>query len=333
MNQTRIYVSCAQSREIQVFSLDTETGTLALFQQQAVPGSPQPIGLGAGQRVLYAGLRPEGLVAALSIDPQDGRLSLQGVGAIEGMPTYLATDRARQVLFSASYGGNCLCVCPLDAQGVPGPISQCEYDIPHAHAALTDKANRWVLVSALGEDAIRTYQLENGKLSLHHSVATRPGSGPRHLVLSRDERHIWCINELDGTVDLFAFDATTGNLTQQQSVSMLPPVFSGKPWAAELRVTANERFLYATDRSASNIAAFAIETDSGRLSLIGHVPTEEQPRGMAIDPSGQWLAVVGQQSNHLSLYAIEPGTGRLEIRQRIAAGLEPIMVEIVSLPV
>lgn len=331
MSQTIVYVSCAQSREVLVFNLDDNVGQLALQQQLAVPGGATPLGLGAGQRVLYTGLRPDNQLYALGINPRNGQLDMLGHSPIEGGPTYVSTDHNNRVAFSASYGGNCLCVSPLDAQGVPGPISQCERGVTRAHAALVDVSNRWVFVPALGDDAIRIYRLEGAQLRLHTVMACRAGCGPRHPVLSADNTRLWCLNECDGTVDLFDFDAQTGRLGWQQTISLLPAGFAGKPWSSELRVTADNRFLYATDRTASVITAFALQPD-GRMALIGHFPTEEQPRGMAVSPDGCWLVAAGQQSHQLSLYAIDQQTGKLALRQRVAAGQEPIMVEIIALP-
>ena len=78
------------------------------------------------------------------------------------------------------------------------------------------------------------------------------------------------------------------------------------------------------------IAAFAIEA-GGRLRLIGHYPTETQPRGMDIDPSGKWLVAVGQLSDSLSVHALDPQTGRLTLQGRHATGQNPICVEILAL--
>lgn len=331
MSQTVIYVSCAQSQEILVYHLDAADGGVRITQSLSLPGAAQPLGVSPDRRVLYTGLRPDNTLVALGIDPRDGQLSVLGSSQVEGGPTYVSTDRTGRMVFSASWGGNTLCMCPLDERGVPGPMIQCENGIEHAHAALADAGNRWLLVPALGEDVIRIYQIGE-RLTPHRTVAARKGSGPRHPVFSPDGRHVWCLNELDGTIDVFDFDGDAGALAMRQSVNMLPPGFGGKPWAAELRATPDGRFLYATDRTASEIAAFAVESGSGRLELVGHFPTETQPRGMAIDPSGRWLAATGQLSGHLTLYAIDPQTGRLEARQRVEAGQDPIMVEIIGLP-
>ena len=112
---------------------------------------------------------------------------------------------------------------------------------------------------------------------------------------------------------------------------MLPPGFTGKPWAAELRATPDGRFLYATERRSSTLAIFSVDVSSGQLLLVGHTPTEEQPRGMDVDPSGRWLIAAGQLSSHLTVYSIDPDTGRPAVRHRHETGLDPICIEVVAL--
>ena len=333
MTQTLVYVSCAQSREIDVFSLAGERGEVSLRQRVATAGAPGPLRVCPRRRVLYAGTRADDALAAFAIDPANGQLAALGSAPTPGGATYVSCDRERRVAFCASYGANLLAVFPLDAQGAPLAASQVESELPRAHAALIDASNRWLLVPSLGSDTIRAYRLgDDGHLTPGAIATVRAGSGPRHLVFSPDNRHVHCLNELDGSIDVFDFDALAGTLACKQSINMLPAGFSGKPWAAELRATPDGRFLYATDRTASAIAAFAVDPASGRLTLIDHTPTETQPRGMGIDPAGRWLVAAGQLSSRLTVYAIDPASGRLRAVHSHATGTDPICVDIVALP-
>ena len=336
MKKTRVYVSCAQSCEIQVFTLDVESGELCLLQSLPVAGAPLPLARSPDGRTLYAGLRNENAVQAFRID-SDGKISALGRLAAQGAPAYVACDKTQKWLFSASYASNHVDVFALDAEGVPTALVQTELDLPHAHAALTDATNRWLIVPMLGADAIRVYRLTDvtderlpALLSSENAAVqqVRKGSGPRHAVFSNDNRHLYCLNELDGTIDHFAFDEKTGELHVKAWVSMLPPGFTGKPWAAELRLSATNRFLYATERCSSTIAAFAIDEASGALARIDHYPTQSQPRGMALD--GHWLVAAGQTSNALSIYAIDAKTGGLTQKHTYPCGKDPICVEMLA---
>ena len=335
MTQTVVYVSCAESREIQVFSLTADSGELRLRQSLATDGAPQPLKLSPDRRVLYAGTGFPNALLALAIAAGNGELSILGSAEAPEKPTYVSCDQTMRMAFSASYGGNTLSVFPLDAQGAPLPVSQHETDLPHAHSALADAGGRWLLVPILAADAIRVYRLNDDASITPNApamVKTRSGSGPRHFVFSPDEARVYCLNELDCTIDCFDFDAASGTLTIRQSISILPPGFAGKPWAAELRATPDGRFLYASERTASVIAAFATDPKTGAMTPIDYYPTETQPRGMGIAPSGRWLVAAGQLSNQISVYALDPSTGRLAARQRYATGRDPICVEIADLP-
>ena len=333
MLQTFVYVSCSQSREIQVFSLDVATGELALEQSCPMPASVQPLRISPDKKILFAGMRDPHAVASLAVDAQTGKLTLLGQQQVAGPATFVASDQNQHMLFCASWGGNNLSCCPLDAQGVPQPVSQTEHDLPRAHAALTDASNRWLLVPTLGGDAIRVYALlTDGRIVPNDPplVQCRPGSGPRHLVFSNDNRCVYCLNELDGSIDRFEFDVNSGKLSLCQSASMLPTGSTAKPWAAELRATPDGRFLYATDRTLSIITAFALDPANGQMTLIDHFPTETQPRGMGIDASGHWLIAAGQLSGQLMVYAIDAGSGRLNPQHRYPTGQDPICVEIAA---
>jgi len=333
MTQTFIYVSCAGSRRIDVFALDADSGAVTPRQRVPVAGSPLPLYASRDNSRLYVGTCAENALLAYSIAPGNGELTLSGGTPSPGGPTYVSCDAMRRTAFVASYHGNLLATFPLDGDGVPAglglDLGQVEAELPRAHAALTDRSNRWLLVPLLGVDEIRIFALtDDGRVAPHSVALARPGCGPRHLVISRDNRHVHCLNELDGSVDRYAFDAEQGELQREHSASMLPAAFSGAPWAAELRASPDDRLLFATDRRSSTLAV--LSTD-GELALRGSHPTETQPRGMAIDPSGRWLVVAGQLSGHLTVYEVDRQTGGLQARQRQATGDDPICVEIVSL--
>src|SRR4029450_12056877 len=117
-----------------------------------------------------------------------------------------------------------------------------------------------------------------------------------------------------GTVTTLALDPSTGLLIERDSVSVLPPetkLVPGVPrgavgtpganqaprntdndiWASDLHLTPNGRFLYAAGRTSGPRAAFRVDTASGKLTYLGSTPTEKQPRGFNIDPTGRFVVV------------------------------------------
>jgi 6-phosphogluconolactonase len=174
------------------------------------------------------------------------------------------------------------------------------------------------------------WNAETGRMKALTSWTARSGAGPRHFRFDSAGRHVYLLNELDGTVDVLAWQASTGSLEHLQTVSILPPGFAGKPWAADLHLTPCGRYLYASERTSSTLAHLAVDADTGRLSVQAHTQVETQPRGFAIDPSGRYLLVVGQLSHHLSCFAIDTETGQLRLQQRIPVGQGPNWVEVLA---
>jgi 6-phosphogluconolactonase len=246
---------------------------------------------------------------------------------------YIATDRSGRCLLAASYGGDKLSVSPIDDEGVAGAPTQVLPTGRHAHAVRPDPSNRWVYVTNLGADAIMRLALDaaGARAVPEATFAMRAGAGPRHFVFDPGGRFVYLLNELDARVDVLAFDAQRGTLSLRQTVATLPASFEGRPWAADLHLTPDGRFLVTSERTSSTLATFAVDAVSGSLTPLGHTSTEKQPRGFAIDPSGRWLVAVGQLSHAATLYALDAHSGALTPQQRCTLGQNPNWVEIVDL--
>jgi len=157
-------------------------------------------------------------------------------------------------------------------------------------------------------------------------------AGPRHFVFHANGKLVYVLGELDASVYVFDYDAATGQLKERQAVSALPPGFQGKPWAADLHITPDGKFLYGSERTSSTLAGFKVDPANGTLSSVGSVPTEKQPRGFSIDPSGRYLLVVGQLSHGMSSYRIDAESGKLTKLKEYPMGKNPNWIEIVDLP-
>jgi 6-phosphogluconolactonase len=334
---TFVYVSNADSKDISVLLLDADKGDLALVQTLPVGGQVMPMAVSPDRKFLYAALRSQPYtVASFSIDPRDGRLSPIGTAPLPDSMAFVGVDRIGRTLFAASYGGHKLSVGPIGRDGVAGAAAQVVPTGQNAHAVLVDPSNRYVFVTNLGVDAVMQMRFDaaTGQVAANAppTLGTRAKAGPRHLVFHPNGRFVYLLNELDASVDVLSFDAQKGTLSAVQSLTTLPAGFTGKPWAADLHLTPDGRFLYTSERTTSTLAGFAVDAATGQLKLLGHTPTEKQPRGFNIDPSGRFLVAVGQLSHAVTLYAIERDSGALKALKSYSLGQNPNWVEIVSLP-
>lgn len=335
---TYVYVSNADSGDISVFrmnDMNDEDGGLVAVQTVLVGGTIMPMTLSPDRRRLYAALRSQPYcVVSFALDPLDGRLTELGRAPLAGSMAYLATDAAGRYLLGASYGGNLLAVNRIGSDGVAGDVQQIVGTGPHAHAVRTSADNRFAFAAVLGANQLLRldFDASAGRLAEDATPAwTLPaGSGPRHFVFSAGERFVYLLDELDGMLHALAFDRTHGTLEPVQSVSTLPPDFQGEqPWGADLHLTPDGRFLYASERTSSTLAAFRVDAATGKLARIGTYGTQKQPRGFRIDPTGRFLFAVGQLSPLMSVYRIDAETGALRECGQYPVGKGANWVEVV----
>ena len=335
-----IYVSNADSNEIYVMSLDDRTGAVDLVQKVSVPGAVMPLAISPNRRFLYASLRSAPFsVSTLAIDQAAGRLSLLSTVPLPDNMAYLSTDKTGRFLFGASYMGDKISINPINRQGlVQAEPVQVTATSPHPHSIIADPSNRYLFAPSLGGDSILQFKFDpvTGRATPNAPpfVGARKGAGPRHIVFHPNGRFVYSTNELDATVNAHGFDAVTGTLTLVGTASALPADFRGNaPFsAADLHITPDGRFLYASERASNSLVAFAIDPQTGALASIGSYPTETQPRGFNIDPRGRHLLAVGQTSHSMTSYAIHPEAGTLAPQHRFSMGKNPNWVEIIDIP-
>jgi len=346
---TYVYVSSAEDGDIAAYGMqdDGALKSLARVQVAKVVG---PMAVSPSRRLLYAASRTKPYTAHVySIDPGSGALkALSSAPLAETFP-YISLDRNGRFLFGASYGANLVSV---NAVGGDGRVFKEPLQVipvgRNAHSILVDASNRFVYVPTLGTDQIFQFVFDekSGRLASNTPAVLqmKAGTGPRHFIFSPDGKFVYLLSELLATVHTLSLDAKTGLLAEVSSASALPPdskLQPGSPrphprntdndiWAADIHMTSNGKFLYASERTTSTLAAFGVDAGSGKLTYLSSVPTEKQPRGFAIDPKGRYLVASGEKSETISVYAIDQASGALKLLQNYPTGKGANWVEIVS---
>jgi 6-phosphogluconolactonase len=319
-----------------IHQLDLDLATGALRPKAATSGIANPsfLALHPNRQFLYAvsevseyeGAKT-GAVAAFAVDPRTGGLTLLNRQASGGDGAcYLSIASSGRHLLVANYGGGTAAVLPIGPDGRLGPAvsvvrhqgsgpDQSRQEGPHAHSIDLDLAGRIALVADLGLDKVMLYGFgANGTLTPNPTpfATLPPGSGPRHLAFGKSGAFAYVINELSSTVATFAYDAATGGLKSVQSLSTLPPGYTGKSYPAEVAVSPDGRFLYGSNRGHESIASFAIDASTGLLRPTGHTPTGGSwPRHFAIDPTGAYLLAANQKSDSVVVFRVDRATGVL----------------------
>ena len=338
-----VYVSCAESREIHSFRLDGESGSLAPLEVVTVPGTDEPspsnmpLAFDPEGKTLYAALRTAPFpVTTFAVDPASGRLSRRGTAPLPAPMAYLSVGGRGRLLMGASYKEGKLSVSRISSEGnVHSPPALVVSTPPKAHCILPGRSDEVVYATTVEGNAILIFRLdvEHAKLvpADMPSIPCRPGAGPRHLTLHPSLDVLYCVNEQGGTLAAFAVEPGTGALRELQYETIMPPGFHGNARAADVHVTGDGHFIYASVRSTDVIAGFSIDPRSGNLSPIGFFAAEGSPRGFSLEPLGRFLICAGQSQNTVAVYAINPKNGALALRYRTLVGTNPNWVETLSL--
>jgi 6-phosphogluconolactonase len=337
-----VYVGNGETREVSAFRLDDETGALAPIGTFAVPGPTDscfsfPLAVSPDRRFLFVALRNQPWsIRSFAIDAASGRLEYLGFGPLADNTCYISTDKTGRFLLSASYQGSKIAVSPIGADGIVQPPQQIIDTGPKSHSILVDATNRHALSACLGGDIFYQWRFDEvtGRLTPNDPpfVPVQKHSGPRHFVFHPSGRLVYLLTEHAVTIHTYDYDPGKGTLTEKQVVNALAPTPGEKIWATDIHISPNGRFVYAAERGSSTLAMLTVDPEDGTLSLTGHIETEKQPRGFAIDPTGRFLYCTGQLSTRMSSYAIDGENGKLVKTGDVPVGKNPNWVEIVKRP-
>src|ERR1700745_4226402 len=293
---TFVYVSNAEDGDIGMYTLQAD-GSLQPGQRFKENKLVMPVVGSPDQRFLIAAVRSKPFQAySYSIDKSSGALNLGGTGTLADSYPYISLDRSGRFLLGASYGANQVGVNPVGADGRVGEPLQVIPTARNAHCIRADNTNRLCLVPHLGTDQVFQFLFDekSGRLAANTPpvLQLKQGTGPRHLIVSSDNRFVYLLNELTGMITALSLDSNAGTLKELDSVSVLPAdskLVPGVPRgavgtpsanqaprhtdtdtrASDLHLTPDGRFLYAAERTTSTLAALRVDTASGKLTYLG----------------------------------------------------------------
>jgi 6-phosphogluconolactonase len=184
----------------------------------------------------------------------------------------------------------------------------------HTHGVVFTKDDRFAFVAELGLDRVYSYHVDADKPSLTPLdppyVSTNAGAGPRRLVLSANDKFLYLNHQDDSKVSVFAVD--NGHLKEIQQLPTLPADYKGRNTTAEIQLDKSGRFLYVSNRGGDNIAVYAVDSATGKLTTKEFIPAlGKSPRNITVDPTGQYLFAANQNSNNLVIFKLDGATGHL----------------------
>lgn len=319
---------------IHVLRMDERTGALARVAAADVGPDPSFVALHPRLPVLYAvneltelDGQKSGAVAAFALDGRGGIAPLGDRRATGGgAPCYVSVDPTGRVALVANYAAGSVAAFAIRPNGALGAMTALVHDLghgpnaarqegPHAHCAIPDPTNRWLLSTDLGTDRLEVHRFDARRGTLVPSprryAPQHPGSGPRHLAFHPNGRLLYVIHELDQTVSVYRWLPATGHLAMVRVVQLLDKGPSADATAADIHVAPSGRFVYATVRGPNVVCVLAAD-EHGALRLVQRTPSGgDWPRNFSLDPSGRFLHVAHQKSNDIVGFKVDQTTGRL----------------------
>ena len=320
------------SKGIYVYRFNAATGKARLVSNTDNAANPSYLALSPDKRFLYVvnetnGDNP-GKVSAYAFNKNTGKLKFINQQLTGGDdPCYITVHKNNRWVLVANYSGGSASVFGLNANGSLKPYAQlmqdsgksvnaARQDKAHVHSTIFSPDQDFVFTPDLGMDKIMVYKFNPAakrplQPSIPSFVQSEPGSGPRHLTFHPNKRFAYVIEELSGMVSAYKYN--NGKLTSIQRLAAHPAGYTGEIGSADIHVSPDGKFLYASNRGEENtITIFAVNASTGRLSLKGYQSTlGEAPRNFIIDPTGNYLIAANQQTNNIVIFKRNKQTGML----------------------
>jgi 6-phosphogluconolactonase len=341
------YTSSGKSEGIHVYKFNSITGESVKVSSIAT-SNPSYLSISPDEKFVYAvhevdSRTPKGgEISAFAFDKKEGKLSLLNSEPSGGdHPCYVQVDKTGKWVFAGNYTSGSLSVYPVKADGTLGAPSVTQHRGsgpnkqrqagPHVHCTMISPDNKWLYVPDLGMDKVMIYQFDgkSGKLTPGKQpyVAAEPGGGPRHFVFNPNGKFAYLIEELSGKVAAYKY--RNGDLMFIQRVPSTDTAKKGFAGSADIHVSPDQKFLYASNRGDfDNIAWFKIQPATGKLSMAGIQSTlGKTPRNFDMDPSGNFLLAANQGSDEIVIFQRDKKTGAITYTgKRIAVG-QPVCIK------
>ena len=322
------------SKGIYVYSFNPETGSLTWVNNTDSIANPSFLAVTNDKKFVYActdSRTPNaGSVTAFHFDVQTGKLAFINKQQTGGYnPVYIAVHESGNWAVTANYTSGSISVFPVQEGGSLRPLAQTiklqgssvhkeRQEGSHVHSAVFSPDYKFLYAPDLGTDKVMQYQF-NKSVSIPlsplpiASVAVLPGSGPRHFTFHPKKAYAYLIEELSGTVTSFRYNRKTGGLNPVQRVATHAADSTGPFGSADIHISLDGKFLYASNRGTeNNIAIFSINQRNGKLQLKRFQSSlGMHPRNFTIDASGNYLLVANMLSDSIVVLKRDVRSGLL----------------------
>lgn len=333
------YTKSCESKGIYVYEFDSNTGDFSLKSNTENILNPSYLSVSKDIKFVYSVSENDkkSSVSAFGFNSKSGKLDFINYQNPNGLnPCYIINDDKNVI--TANYSSGSISVLGINKDGSIGEVKQVvqhtgksinakRQEAPHAHMVYFSPNKKYVLANDLGTDKVYVYQYNPNSatevLTLKSSIEVKPGSGPRHLIFSKDGKYVYVLQELDGTIT--SFNYANGILVKVSETTVVASDFKGDIGAADIHISPDGKFLYATNRGTANdISAFKI-LKKGKLEFVQRTSTMGKgPRNFNMDPTGNFLLVGNQYTNEIVIFKRDKKTGILTETGKKVALCSPV---------
>ena len=339
-----------QTNGLFVYKFDVETGKLSFESKTAGVVNPSYLAISNDGKKVYsvseAGDKKSG-VSAFNFNATNGELSFINSEETKSPgPCYVNLADDGKFLFTANYAGGSVSVFPIADDGGIKPLAQLiqhsgesinksRQSAAHAHSVKFSPDKSILYAADLGTDVVYAYDynsIQSQPLSknIQSDIKIEAGYGPRHFEFNAKADRLYVLGEMEAIISVFEYQNNQSKIVQKISLNEVD--FKGTNGAADIHLSNDGRFLYATNRGDVNeIVIFKVNQKDGKLIRIGAVSSKgKTPRNFVIDPTDNFLLVANQNSDDIYVFKRDKKTGLLTYNDEMINIGAPVCLKFVA---
>lgn len=246
-------------------------------------------------------------------------------------PCFITVNNTNDVLVANYTGGN-VGLLKAEVSGKLSPLLNVQQHIgkgttsrqksAHAHSSWFHPTKNEVISVDLGTNELWFSKINSSKseftFSNQKTLKMTEGAGPRHLAFHPNNNWIYVLNELNNTVSLVK--EKEGLYVLDNSISMLPDGYTEYSSGADIHISKDGKFLYASNRGHNSIVIYNINPENGNLISLGFESVKGiNPRNFSLSPDNKFLLVANQETNNIVCFKRNDATGKLTFVSEISA--------------
>jgi 6-phosphogluconolactonase (cycloisomerase 2 family) len=266
-----------------------------------------------------------------------------GTVATDNQPYSISVEPTGEYVYVSNWNSSSVSQFRIGADGTLTKIGTGSVATGSFPNAVTiGPTDRYAYVANLGENTISQYSIGiDGQLAPMGTPKVAAGANPATIVVDPTNHFAYAgnfgANAHDpptgpSTISLFTVSQTDGSLTAMPGAAATAPSGSGP---SAIVIDPSAKYLYAANLGDNTINQYTINADGTLSSIInggapaGTVNTGLRPAGMAIDPTGHFVYVAGQNDGTVSQYTVGTDGGLTPMpTAHVFAGVAPSSVTV-----